>query len=147
MSGASLSSLLSGSAAAGRADAAKVTEKTVDAESETKLEANRSRILTYVTEQRPRFVVAFETMTFSGNAICITVPSESLRDEIEHASVEILTRIAAMCGISGALEFRIKVAADKRKMRPIKLEDRVKHIETKNPLVAELRKRLELDAE
>ena len=124
-----------------------VAERVIDPESESKLAAARNDIVKYINEQRPRFIVAFETMRFEGNAILLTVPTDALREDIEHSSVELLTNIARKAGIEGSLEFRITLGADNRPMRPIKLEDRIRHIEQKNPLVLELKKSLELEVE
>ena len=148
MSGMSLTSLLNGIGTVEESAPAKVAQTVIDADSAAKLTAHRQQILDYVTEQRPRFVVAFETMRFDGNAICIKVPSSSLREEIEQASVEMLTHIVSMAGIGGLLELKIEVAADdKRNVRPIKLEDRIQYMEQKNPHLVELRKNLELDVD
>ena len=148
MSGMSLTSLLNGIGTVEESAPVNVAQTVIDADSAAKLTAHRQQILDYVTEQRPRFVVAFETMRFDGNAICIKVPSSSLREEIEQASVEMLTHIVSMAGIGGLLELKIEVAADdKRKVRPIKLEDRIQYMEQKNPHLVELRKNLELDVD
>ena len=56
-------------------------------------------------------------------------------------------RIAEVAGITGRIELEITVDEQIRAARPIKLEDRVKFITEKNPLVAELRKALDLEIE
>ena len=75
------------------------------------------------------------------------MPSDSLRDEILHSSTEILLKIAEIAGVKGMLEFDITVKEEERQMRPIKLEDRMAHIEQKNPLYLELKKALDLEVE
>ena len=145
MSGASLSSLLGAAGDNQKTETEVKAEVTVDANSTAKLEQARQQIIGYISEQRPRFITAFETMQFEGNKILLTVPSDSLRDDIEHSSIELLTNIARIAGVNGALEFGITVAVDNRPMRPIKLEDRIRHIEQKNPIVNELKKALDLE--
>ena len=145
MSGASLSSLLGAAGDKQKTETEVKAEVTVDANSTAKLEQARQQIIGYISEQRPRFITAFETMQFEGNKILLTVPSDSLRDDIEHSSIELLTNIARIAGVNGALEFAITVAVDNRPMRPIKLEDRIRHIEQKNPIVNELKKALDLE--
>ena len=147
VSGASLSALLNASSNPAETDKAAVIEKVVDPESAAKLENSRQRILDYINDQRPRFIVAFETMRFDGDTICLSVPTEALRDEILRSTTEILLRVAEIAAIEGSLELDITVKEDNRKRRPIKLEDRIRHIEQKNPLVLELKKALDLEVE
>ena len=122
-------------------------EQNVDPRSVEKLTAVQEQIVEIIKTDRPRFIVAFETMRFDGYKIVLTVPSESLRDEIQHSSIEILHKIAEVAGVNGKLEFDIIVKEEVRKMRPIKLEDRMAHIEQRNPLYLELKKALDLEVE
>ncbi|MBP3482752.1 MAG: DNA polymerase III subunit gamma/tau [Alistipes sp.] len=147
MSGASLSALLNTTDETVEAKETTTIEKVIDPESAAKLENNRQHILNDINERRPRFIVAFETMRFENNIIRLSVPTEALRDEILRSTTEILMRIAEIAGIAGSLELDIAVREDRRKMRPIKLEDRIRHIEQKNPLVLELKKALDLEVE
>lgn len=112
-----------------------------------KLEAHRAELIAVVREMRPRFEAAFEPMTFEGSAIRIAVPSESLREEILRCRTELLLRLADAASVHGPL--RLEVVVDERTgtRLPYKLEDRLRFIEEKNPLVAELRKALDLEAE
>ena len=153
ISGASLSELL---ASAGRdpdeelsdgemPDEAEVV--TVDPECAEKLEHARSRILNLIKEKRPRFVPAFELMTFRDNTISVSVPTTELREEILRSKTGMLMRIAELAGIEGMIELEVIVNEEIRAVRPIKLEDRVRYITEKNPLVAELRKALDLEVE
>ena len=143
-SGASLSSLLG--TAGGTVDKeVKRAVESVDPRSAEKLWNSRQKIVDFINDRRPRFIFAFETMTFEGNTIRLNVPSEAMKDDIEQSSVELLTNIAAISGVTGTLAFDIRVVADNRPMRPVKLEDRIRHIEQKNPLVAELKKALDME--
>lgn len=120
---------------------------TVDPECAEKLEHARSRILNLIKEKRPRFVPAFELMTFRDNTISVSVPTTELREEILRSKTGMLMRIAELAGIDGMIELEVIVNEEIRAVRPIKLEDRVRYITEKNPLVAELRKALDLEVE
>lgn len=119
----------------------------VDPQCAAKLERARSRILNLIKEKRPRFVPAFELMTFSDNTISVSVPTTELREEILRSKTGMLMRIAELAGVEGMIELEVVVNEQIRAARPIKLEDRVRHITEKNPLVAELRKALDLEVE
>ena len=124
-------------------DAATVT----DPDSERKLTAAAAAIYEDIRQRRPRFVAAFDSMTFAGAAIRLRVPSQALHDEIMRSKLELLTRIAELAGVNGALTLEIAVDEEIRASKPIKLEDRVKFITDKNPIVNELRKALDLEFE
>lgn len=152
ISGASLTELL---AAAGDPDEELSDGETpdeleapaVDPECAEKLEHARSRILNLIKQKRPRFVAAFELMTFTGNTISVSVPTPELREEILRSKTGMLMRIAELSGVEGMIELEITVNEQIKALRPIKLEDRVRYITEKNPLVAELRKALDLEVE
>ena len=103
--------------------------------------------LNLIRERRPRFVPAFELMRVQGNTISLSVPTSELREEILRSKTGMLMRIAELAGITGAIELEVVVNEEIRAARPIKLEDRVKYMTEKNPLIAELRKALDLEVE
>ena len=153
ISGASLSELL---ASAGGDPDEELSDGETPVEPETvridpdcaeKLEHARGRILNLIKEKRPRFVPAFELMTFRDNTISVSVPTTELREEILRSKTGMLMRIAELAGIEGMIELEVTVNEEIRAARPIKLEDRVRYITEKNPLVAELRKALDLEVE
>ena len=119
----------------------------IDPDCAEKLEHARSRILNLIKEKRPRFVPAFELMTFRDKTISVSVPTTELREEILRSKTGMLMRIAELAGIEGMIELEVTVNEEIRAARPIKLEDRVRYITEKNPLVAELRKALDLEVE
>jgi len=119
----------------------------IDPDCAEKLEHARSRILNLIKEKRPRFVPAFELMAFRDNTISVSVPTTELREEILRSKTGMLMRIAELAGIEGMIELEVTVNEEIRAARPIKLEDRVRYITEKNPLVAELRKALDLEVE
>ena len=76
-----------------------------------------------------------------------SVTPKALREEILRSKLEMLTRIAAIAGVEGALELEVTINEQIRAVRPIKLEDRLRHMNEKNPLLAELRRELDLEVE
>ncbi|WP_308502509.1 DNA polymerase III subunit gamma/tau [uncultured Alistipes sp.] len=154
ISGTSLTDLL---ASAGElptaAPAPETTQETiqaavvVDPACENKLEWAREQILHLIRERRPRFVAAFEGMKFRGNTITVSVPTQELREEILRTKTAMLMRFAELAGINGAMELEVIVNEEIRAARPIKLEDRVKYMTDKNPLLTEFRKALDLEVE
>ena len=152
ISGTSLSELLASAGSnpdeePSEQETAEAEVVTVDPECTEKLEHARSRILNLIKEKRPRFVPAFELMTFRDNTISVSVPTSELREEILRSKTGMLMRIAELAGIEGMIELEVIVNEEIRAVRPIKLEDRVRYITEKNPLVAELRKALDLEVE
>lgn len=119
----------------------------VDPACENKLERAREQILHLIRERRPRFVAAFEGMKFRGNTITVSVPTQELREEILRTKTAMLMRFAELAGINGAMELEVIVNEEIRAARPIKLEDRVKYMTDKNPLLTEFRKALDLEVE
>ena len=152
ISGTSLSELLTADGALQTAqnpepEAAQSADVTVDPACESKLEQARERILNLIRERRPRFVPAFEQMTFRGNTIAVSVPTAELREEILRNKTGMLMRIAELANIQGSMELEVTVNEEIRAARPIKLEDRVKYMTDKNPLLTEFRKALDLEIE
>ena len=119
----------------------------VDPQCAAKLERARSRILALIQQRRPRFVPAFEQMQLAGNTLSLSVPTEELREEMLRSRNSMLRQIASLAGVEGMIELNITVNEQIRAAKPYKLEDRVRHITEKNPMVAELRKALDLEAE
>ena len=132
---------------AGAEETALPADIPVDPACESKLQQAREQILNLIRERRPRFVPAFEQMRFRGNTIAVSVPTAELREEILRNKTAMLTRIAELAGIVGAMELEVTVNEEIRAARPIKLEDRVKYMTDKNPLLAEFRKALDLEVE
>ncbi len=119
----------------------------IDPACEQKLEQAREGILNLLRTKRPRFVPAFELMSVRGNTISVSVPTTELREEMLRSKTGMLMRIAELAGISGAIELEVIVNEEIRAARPIKLEDRVKYMTEKNPLIVELRRALDLEVE
>lgn len=144
--GGSLASLLDRVSNSDMTDAA-TGEVKVDPRSEEKLAAAKDEIVKRTCELRPRFIVAFEKIAFEGNKIKLTVPTQALKDELNMARTEILDTIASAAGVEGALELDIEVREVRMHLRPVRLEDRLRHIESRTPMFEDLKKALDLDVE
>ncbi len=149
--GTSLSELLAAAqpadAAEAGAAAAPVAAPQYDPECAAKLDRARESILRLMQERRPRFVAAFEQMTLDGHTIRLRVPTPELREEMLRNKTAMLLRIAELAGVTGMIDLEIAVDETVRAARPIRLEDRVKHLTDKNPLLTELRRALDLEVE
>ena len=119
----------------------------VDESCEQKVEANREAILAAILRERPRFVVAFEQMQVHGNVVEVEVPSQTLYEEIMRSKTEILLLVVRTAGVEGSVELVVNVNEQQQMARPIKLEDRIRHMNEKNPALAELKKALDMEYE
>ncbi len=127
--------------------AAPTASITIDPASEAKIERARETILARIRERRPRFEQAFEQMEVHGNRIAVAVPTRELHDEIQRNRTALLLAIARMAGIEGTLELDVAINEAIRAARPIKLEDRIRYLTEKNPLLTELRQTLDMEVE
>ena len=150
LAGFSISSLMNSSAApteTSNEEQTEVAQPKYDPATEQKITAHRDKIIATILEERPRFVVAFEQMQLRGFTIYLEVPSQTLYEEIMRSKTEILLQIVRTAGIEGSLEMEIKVNEEIKAARPIKLEDRIKHMNEKNPHLAELKRVLDMEYE
>jgi DNA polymerase-3 subunit gamma/tau len=119
----------------------------IDEGCEQKIADKRQAVLDAILNERPRFVVAFERMKVCGNIIEVEVPSQTLYEEIMRSKTEILLLIARTAGVNGMMDLKINVNEVVRAARPIKLEDRIRHMNEKNPMLLELKKVLDMEYE
>ncbi len=155
VSGTSLADLLGGDdttpeGASGDTDPAQTAspaQMQIDPHAEEKLRNASERIADYIRRSRPRFMAAFDSMRIEGNRLLLAAPTRSLADDILHSKVELLMQIASLAGVESQIDLEIEVNERIRAAKPIRLEDRVQHMLQKNPLIAELRDALDLEAE
>ena len=154
VSGMSIASLMSSAAAPSAAPVVDkkdndkgAAEADIDPESESKIERCCDRIIHGISEERPRFVVAFESMRVAGNVISVEVPSSTLCEEILRAKTEILLFVARTAGVMGRLDLKVRVNEAVKASRPIKLEDRIRYMTEKNAALLELKKALDMEYE
>ncbi len=118
-----------------------------DPATEQKINSQRETVIAAILEDRPRFVVAFERMQVKGHTILLEVPSQTLYEEIMRSKTEILLQIVRTAGIDGSLDMKITVNEQIKAARPIKLEDRIKYMNEKNPHLAEMKRILDMEYE
>ena len=150
VSGLSIADLMRGVANTPKDDeepSAKSSDVTIDARSEEKINAVKDRVIKDILEERPRFVVAFESMQIEGHHIKVEVPTSQLYEEIMRSKTEILMQIAQTAGVTGMLELDIKINEQIKASRPIKLEDRIKFMTERNENILELKRLLDMDYE
>ena len=119
----------------------------VDPQSEAKLEKVKEQIIKQMCAERPRFVSAFESISFEGNTVKLAVPSEALKDELLGERFWILKSIAELAGVNGSLDMFIEIKEMDFKLKPIKLEDRVAHIRKVMAEFDYMQKALDMDVE
>ncbi len=152
ISGRSILSILNGSAAtpAPEAEAEEPEEEGPEPEegAEALLTEGCARFARELMEQRPRMGNLFAEALVTGNRVSLKVPNESSYDELMNSLTEMKLRLAQLSALKGGdIEFDVKIAADTKGLKPIKVEDRLRHLSEKNPLLAQLRQQLELDVE
>ena len=123
------------------------TTSYIDPHCEEKLSTARDKIVESVTKYRKRLGVIFDSMTIEGNTITVTVASEGARDEIYHDKSDLQKLIAQASGVKGLVEIAVTVNEQIRVARPITLEDRLRHLVTKNDKLLDMIEKLGLDAE
>ena len=150
--GLSINSLMGGevktaSEMAEEAAVAAAAEVIVDPRSQDKLMEAKGKLLSILNSGRVRYVPVFETMRAEGNVVHLTVASRELFEEIMRDKLRWLSEIAQVAGINGVLELEITVNEAIKIARPITIEDRLKHLMTKNDRLKEMIEQLVLDAE
>ncbi len=143
--GGSLTSLLNRINGTGEGET--VGEYRIDPESEAKLIAARKQIIEEMAIERPRFNAAFENMRIEGNKIHVVVHAATLENDLRQSKGEILDHIIEIAKIDGVLELEIELQEIEVRLRPVKLEDRVHHIERCTPNFNRLRELLDLEAD
>ena len=150
VSGLSIADLMRGAANVPKDDEETSVDSndiTIDARSEEKITAVKDRVIKDILEERPRFVVAFESMQIEGHRIKVEVPTSQLYEEIMRSKTEILMQIAQTAGVTGMLELDIKINEQIKASRPIKLEDRIKFMTERNENILVLKRLLDMDYE
>ena len=119
----------------------------VDPDAAAKIEAARERIVEYISHERPRHRPVFERMRVEGNTMTLRVPSREQADDILYNEADIKRRVAELSGVEGLVNFNVVVDERIRAAKPIKIEDRLRHMIAKNEKLTEFITKLELDAE
>ena len=128
-------------------EAAKSEEVYVDPSCEEKISLKREAIVERIKRERPRISVAFLNFVVEGNVLKMAVPSRELHDEIMYEKADLQRIIAEVSGVKGLIELEVAVNEQIKASRPITLEDRLKHLVSKNERLVEMLEVLKLDAE
>jgi DNA polymerase-3 subunit gamma/tau len=147
ISGRPLSEIMGGTTATEAVRTADEPATPIDGEAQDKIEHHREKFLERLTRERPRIGVAFETMEVSGNALKVRVASKTLHDEILRFRTETLQLLAAVAGVHGPIELEVVIDETVKPARPIRLEDKVRHLSDLNPEFNTLRKTLDMEIE
>ena len=150
-SGISINNLLDGEALTATElvarEAAKSAVVEVDPACEEKVTLAKEHIVEHLMKNRPRISVAFRDFEVEGNVVKLVVPSRELHDEIMHDKAELQRLIAQLSGAKGLVEIDIAVNEQIKVARPITLEDRLKHLVSRNDRLSDMIERLQLDSE
>ncbi len=127
----------------------------IDTAAQEKIEASRAEFLTKLATERPRIGVAYETMevmmpasdSSTSAIIRIRVASEALRDEVLRQRTETLQLLVRIAKVTGIIELEVIVDDTIKASKPIKVEDKLRHLVEQNPELTTLRKTLELELE
>ena len=138
---------MSGPATIETAAETEVATTPADPEAQEKIERHREKFLERLSRERPRIGVAFETMETRGNTLNVRVASQTLHDEVLRFRTETLHLLAAIAGVHGPIELEVVVDESVKPARPIRLEDKVKHLAELNPEFNTLRKALDMEIE
>lgn len=152
ISGAPLASLLSKASTKSSDESAEQAATnplvSIDPLTEQKIANARERFIAKLREQSVRMALAFDTMRVDDNRLTIEAESEVLEDEIRHHKSAVLHLLAETAGVNGSIDLEIvRPEVEYRAPKPIRVEDRMAYLAEKNPLVAKLRKALELELE
>ncbi len=126
---------------------AETTPETSDPEAEEKIKKFFGKFLAALQAERPRFAQAFMQMQIEGNRLRIAAASQELHDEIVRARGELTAMLAAIAGVSGAIELEVDIVENDAPARPIKVEDRLNYLTEQNPLLTNFRKELDFEIE
>ena len=77
----------------------------------------------------------------------MSVPSQQLATDIMHDKVELQKLFAEHSGAVGYIDIVVEVNERVRILRPITLEDRLRHLVEKNDRLKEMIEKMELDVE
>ncbi len=151
ISGRSLSDIMTGGAAYS-AGGEKNTESEqpatpIDPAAQEKIERHRDKFVEKLTRESPRIGVVYETMEVGGNRVSVRVASRDLSDEVLRRRTETLQLLAAVAGVHGPIELDVVVDETIRPAKPIRLEDKLRHLTEQNPELETLRKALDLEVE
>lgn len=123
------------------------SNKNIDPQSQEKILEAKERFNRKLKAERPRLAMVFTEMSVSGHTISVSVPSHTLEEEILRNKTEVLNLLAVTANVTGIIELVVNVVETVTGIKPIKIEDKIKFLTEKNPLLAKLRREMDLDIE
>ena len=75
------------------------------------------------------------------------VPNESAYDELSNCLTALKSRLGELSDVHVPIQIQVNIKASTKGLKPIKVEDRLRYLTEKNPVLNRLRKELELDVE
>ncbi|MFR2859505.1 MAG: hypothetical protein ACLTCA_01330 [Alistipes ihumii] len=89
----------------------------------------------------------FQDASVVGGKVLLKVPNESLYDEVMNNLTDIRKRLGELSGVRTPVDFEVVIEASREGLKPVKVEDRLRYLLQKNPLIGKLRQALDLDIE
>lgn len=151
LSGRSISSILQTSAVTSETIEEPDQEETqaveIDADVETALTEGMKRLTEEMMHERPRIGIFCQDAQVEGNLVRMVVPNESAYDELSNCLTALKSRLGELSDVHIPIQIQVNIKASTQGLKPIKVEDRLRYLTEKNPVLTRLRKELELDVE
>lgn len=151
LSGRSISSILQTSAVTSETIEEPDQEETqaveIDADVETALTEGMKRLTEEMMHERPRIGIFCQDAQVEGNLVRMVVPNESAYDELSNCLTALKSRLGELSDVHAPIQIQVDIKASAQGLKPIKVEDRLRYLTEKNPVLTRLRKELELDVE
>lgn len=119
----------------------------IDADVETALTEGLKRLTEEMMHERPRIGIFCQDAQVEGNLVRIIVPNESAYDELSNCLTALKSRLGELSDVHVPIQIQVNIKASTKGLKPIKVEDRLRYLTEKNPVLNRLRKELELDVE
>ena len=119
----------------------------IDADVETALTEGLKRLTEEMMHERPRIGIFCQDAQVEGNLVRMIVPNESAYDELSNCLTALKSRLGELSDVHVPIQIQVNIKASTTGLKPIKVEDRLRYLTEKNPVLNRLRKELELDVE
>jgi DNA polymerase-3 subunit gamma/tau len=116
-----------------------------DPEAQEKIERHREKFMARLASGSPRIAAVYETMEVEGNTLKVRVVSEGLREDVLRDKTETMRLLATVAGVHGPIELTVTVDESVRPAKPIRIEDKIRHMADLNPGFNTLRRTFELE--
>ncbi|MDD3108160.1 MAG: DNA polymerase III subunit gamma/tau [Alistipes sp.] len=113
----------------------------------SRLEEGCLKLSQSLLREHPRLGIVFQEAQVCNHQIQLRVPNASLYDEVMNHLTDLQKQLCDLSGVPGPVEFRVEMAQTQADLKPIKVEDRMRFLREKNPLIVKLCQELDLDIE